>query len=416
MGKRVDAVLLSDGIIFVLEYKVGSTSYGAAGIDQVLDYSLDLKNFHSASHDRPIVPVLVATEAPSVIREVTWFPDDVAEPLVANSRTLAAVLRSFSGDHRSPIDPADWCAGAYKPTPTIVEAARALYQGHSVQEISRSDAGAINLSLTNQAISEAIEVAKREQRKIICFVTGVPGSGKTLAGLNLATERMRVDEEEHAVFLSGNGPLVEVLREGLARDEVARAKAEGRRLTKREAQMKVRAFIQNIHHFRDDNLGSESPPVEKVVVFDEAQRAWNQKQTARFMREKRQQIGFDMSEPEFLLSVMDRHEDWCVVVCLVGGGQEINTGEAGLAEWFQALENSFSDWRVYHSDQIDGPEYMNGTQSPARLRGVESTVKSALHLGVSVRSFRAEHVSRFVADPKNFYQDRAWVPFKVLKI
>jgi hypothetical protein len=381
-----------------LEYKVGADAYGAAGIDQVLDYAIDLKNFHSASHHRPIVPVLVATEAPTVVAEVVWYPDRVAEPLCANSRSLGAILGSFSEESVESVDPIDWCAGSYKPTPTIVEAARALYQGHNVQEISRSDAGAINLSLTSEAIGEAIEKAKRDQRKVICFVTGVPGSGKTLAGLNLATERMRVDEEEHAVFLSGNGPLVEVLREGLARDEVSQAKAEGRRLTKKDALTKVRAFIQNIHHFRDDNLEDLSPPVEKVVVFDEAQRAWNEEQTARFMREKRQQPGFEMSEPEFLLSVMDRHQDWCVVVCLVGGGQEINTGEAGLSSWFGALEDSFTDWLVCYSDRIDGPEYMNGSGALVRLQGVESSVRSDLHLGVSVRSFRAENVSKFVGE------------------
>ncbi len=279
-----------------------------------------------------------------------------------------------------------------------MEAAKALYQGHGVEEISRSDAGAINLSLTGRAIGEAIALAKRDHRKIVCFVTGVPGSGKTLAGLNLATDRMRVDEKEHAVFLSGNGPLVEVLREALARDEVESSKTEGRALTKKAARMKASAFIQNIHHFRDDNLESTSPPVEKVVVFDEAQRAWTQEQTARFMREKRQQPDFDMSEPEFLLSVMDRHTDWCVVVCLVGGGQEINTGEAGLASWFHALGSRFPHWRVHYSGQIDSPEYQNGGGSNIKIQGVETSRCPELHLGVSVRSYRAEHVSQFVAE------------------
>jgi len=315
---------------------------------------------------------------------------------MANWSNLSRVLLAYRPRRLPPIPLQGWLEARYKPTPTIVEAAKALYEGHRVEEISRSDAGAINLSKTAGAISAAIEHAKAHKRKTICFVTGVPGSGKTLAGLNLATSRMQTNEDEHAVFLSGNGPLVIVLREALARDEVARAKQAGKKLTKQDAKKKVFSFVQNIHHFRDDNLRSHLAPVERVVVFDEAQRAWTREKAASFMRERHQDLNFDMSEPEFLLSVMDRHADWCVVVCLIGGGQEINTGEAGLTEWFEALGRRYPHWRLLYSDQIKGEVYSWGSDLTSSISGMESTVTSDLHLSVNIRSFRAENVSAFV--------------------
>ncbi|NMO22906.1 DUF2075 domain-containing protein [Pyxidicoccus fallax] len=397
MGKRCDVILLSHGYIFVIEYKVGAEDY-SAGIDQVLDYALDLKNFHAESHDRPVVPILVATNAPGKAISHQWYADGVAYPLLANEQTLAAALQSFAQLNTQPFAAKSWCESVYRPTPTILEAAKVLYEGHQVEAISRSDADAKNLTLTTGAIAEAISTAKTEQRKTICFITGVPGSGKTLAGLNLATSRKRNHEDEHAVFLSGNGPLVDVLREALVRDEVDRQKSKGqKKYTKKNARAAVTSFIQNIHHFRDDNLATATPPDEKVVIFDEAQRAWNREQASRFMREKRGQSSFDQSEPEFLLSVMDRHSDWCVVVCLIGGGQEINTGEAGLAEWFHALERKFPHWRVLCSNRIDGPEYMMGTDLKPLLHKMGAKVIPDLHLGVCIRSYRAENLASFVA-------------------
>jgi hypothetical protein len=261
-----------------------------------------------------------------------------------------------------------------------------------VREISRSEAGAKNLTRTARHISQVIEDAKAQHRKSICFVTGVPGSGKTLAGLNIANERMRAHEDEHAVFLSGNGPLVDVLREALAIGEVSQNHALGKpSIGKKDALRRAGTFIQNIHHFRDDNLQSTAPPVERVVVFDEAQRAWTKEQASRFMREKRGLADFDLSEPEFLISVMDRHADWCVIVCLIGDGQEINTGEAGINGWLSALQSRFSTWTVHVSDRLPIPDLQSGNATLA-----SRTVRSpALHLGVSVRSFRAEAVAEF---------------------
>jgi Uncharacterized conserved protein (DUF2075) len=387
MGRRADLIVLQDGIIFVVEYKLGARQFDRSSIDQVYGYGLDLKHFHETSHYRRIVPILVATEARGGVEQAfVWDDDDLARALRVNARELAsAINRACRVWEATPIDPAQWIAGRYHPTPTIVEAAQALYRGHNVEEISRSEAGAKNLTRTTDYVAQTIDMAKLRKRKIICFITGVPGSGKTLAGLNLATARQRAHSEEHAVFLSGNGPLVAVLREALALDAVVKAREAGRTASKAQEDRRASAFIQNIHHFRDDALASHAAPNEKVAIFDEAQRAWDVEQASKFMRQKRGQLGFSMSEPEFLLSVMDRHVDWCAIICLVGGGQEINTGEAGIEEWLRAIERSFPYWQVH------APE-------PLTHRSELQDFRSApdLHLATSIRSFRAEKLSDFV--------------------
>lgn len=387
MGRRADLVVIHAGLILVVEYKVGAAQFDRSSLDQVYGYGLDLKHFHEASHTRPIVPILVATNAPGGNEQaLQWDEDQLARPLRANADELGAAINFVSRTwDKDPIDPQSWLAGRYRPTPTIVEAAQALYHGHDVEEISRSEAGAENLTRTADYVANAIETAKREKQKIICFITGVPGSGKTLAGLNLATARQRAHSDEHAVFLSGNGPLVDVLREALAMDAVAQAKEAGRPTSKVLEDRRASAFIQNIHHFRDDALASQSAPIEKVAVFDEAQRAWNVEQTSKFMQQKKGQLGFAMSEPEFLLSVMDRHDDWCAIICLVGGGQEINTGEAGIEEWLRALERSFPHWHAHLPEGLD-----HSCALP------NAAITADLHLATSIRSFRAERVSDFV--------------------
>lgn len=318
MGKRCDVVLVVQGLIIIVEFKVGSVAYDRHAIEQVHDYALDMKNFHRGSHAVPIVPILVATRATcSPKPTLCWAADDVADPLLANARelhdVLAHVLATRCGTR---IDFDRWLTSRYQPTPTIIEAAQALYRDHNVSEIARSDAGAHNLGITSDCIAEIIERSKTERRKAICLVTGVPGAGKTLAGLNIATKRAQEHSDEHAVFLSGNGPLVAVLREALARDQRDR---EGTSM--REAHRKVSSFIQNIHHFRDEALWNPDPPYERVVIFDEAQRAWTREQASKFMQTKRQVTDFNMSEPDFLISVMDRHPDWCVILCLIGGAR-----------------------------------------------------------------------------------------------
>ena len=398
MAKRVDVVILYSGVVFVLEFKVGERSFPNSALEQGLDYSVDLKNFHEQSHNRAIVPIIIATEAPSYDAVISKYPDCVYLPIKSNKNNFVAHIKEVANEinEHNALDPHEWLASIYKPTPTIIEAAQALYKGHSVKEISRSDSGAMNLGATSDTISEIIDLSKQNYKKSICFITGVPGAGKTLAGLNIANERHNVDEGEHAVFLSGNGPLVEVLQEALARNEVIEKKGAEQKVTKIKALRKTKAFIQNIHHFRDAALQNDKPPIEHVVVFDEAQRAWTLEQTRSFMARKKGISGFDMSESEFLVSVLDRHEDWATIICLIGGGQEINTGEAGLPEWFSAIQKDYPHWDVYVSNKLTDQEYTNGENIYSSLIDKQLTVKNELHLSVSVRSYRSEKLASFV--------------------
>jgi hypothetical protein len=393
MGKRVDAVLLLEGLVFVLEFKVGAEEHQSAAIDQVEDYALDLKNFHEGSHLARIVPILISTKGKSEQHAPVVFAADlVASPLLTNASDLGGLIRHVcSTQTTATLDADHWIATGYKPTPTIIEAAEVLYRTHSVEDIARSDAGAKNLRETTDCVSAVIDDARLRTRKTICFVTGVPGSGKTLAGLGMATRRSSEHADEHAVFLSGNGPLVNVLREALARDKTKR---EG--VKKSVAERQVSSFIQNIHHFRDQYIRDKSVPSEKVVVFDEAQRAWSRDKATDFMRRERSMPDFDMSEPEFLISVMDRHLDWCTVVCLIGGGQEINTGEAGISEWITALQTRFPNWDVHVSPRISLPDYSGSSEVETFLASPRVQLQQHLHLAVSMRSFRAETLSTFV--------------------
>jgi hypothetical protein len=273
----------------------------------------------------------------------------------------------------------------------------ALYNHHSVDDITRSDASAINLSQTSKVISDIIYESKDKSQKSICFVTGVPGSGKTLVGLNIATKHIDKSNDLYSVFLSGNGPLVKILREALVRDKVHREKEFGKKIKKGEVFSEVKTFIQNVHHFRDDCLVDlDPPPIEHVAIFDEAQRAWNLEKTSNFMRQKKKSPNFSMSEPEFLISCLDRHKDWAVIVCLVGGGQEIHTGEAGIGEWIESLNKSYSDWYIYLSSQLTDSEYGAGEILNKLALRPKVILIDKLHLAVSIRSFRAEHVSLLV--------------------
>lgn len=400
LGKRIDVVAIIDSVIFVLEFKVGEREFKAHAIDQVCDYALDLKNFHEASHHCVVAPILIATEAEPTNPVVTSIPhqDRLLYPIKSTGDKLREVIRLVLEFSNHPaIDIASWEQGRYCPTPTIIEAATALYGGHSVAEISRSDASAINLTRTSDAIDRIIAESKAMSRKSICFVTGVPGAGKTLVGLNIATKHLDEASDLYSVFLSGNGPLVAILREALARDKVRRERERGRTAKKGTARSEVKAFIQNVHHFRDECLLDENrAPVEHVVLFDEAQRAWNLEQTSRFMRQKKGRASFGMSEPEFLISCLDRHQDWAAIVCLVGGGQEINTGEGGISEWIDSLKRSFEHWDVHISSRLTDSEYGAGKVIEQVITLPNASTRDDLHLAVSMRSFRSENVSLLV--------------------
>lgn len=398
LGRRVDAVLVLGPALFVIEFKVGEVHFTRAALDQVWDYALDLKHFHEASHHIVLAPILVATDAHAEpARDLHVDDDGLLRPLRASARDLRArveqVLAFVSAPH---VDPDVWESGRYLPTPTIIEAARALYRGHAVEAISRNDAGAQNLATTSRAIEEVIECARSLGRKALILVTGVPGAGKTLVGLDVANRHADGSSASYSVFLSGNGPLVAVLREALTRDEVAQRAAVGERISKKSARQGVEAFIQNVHHFRDDCLVETSAPPEHVVLFDEAQRAWNQEKTSSFMAQKKGHLGFGQSEPEFLLSCLDRHPDWAVVVGLVGGGQEINTGEAGIGAWLEAVRERFPAWELHVSPRLVESEYRCGEELERALSRRQTYPNPALHLGTSLRSFRAETLSLFV--------------------
>lgn len=400
MGKRVDSIIIIDGIVFVIEFKVGENRFLRHHIEQVWDYALDLKNFHRPSHYVTLVPVLVATEAKTSFLEIgtTTHNDNLLLPIKTSKEDLNSVFKEVLAVYKNnaSINIDDFATGSYSPTPTIIEAAISLYNNHTVEEITRSDADAKNLTKTTAAISEIVEQAKDHRKKVICFVTGVPGAGKTLVGLKVATQHLDNEKGSTSVYLSGNAPLVAILQEALTRDKVKRETEQGIRITKKEAKQAVKSFIQIIHHYRDAYLVSPEAPYDHVAIFDEAQRAWDKEQTVKFMRQKKNQHDFSYSEPEFLISCLNRHPDWAVVVCLVGGGQEINTGEAGISEWLYAIDRAFSDWHVFISPNLTDSEYAAVDAIGQLQEKCTVNFNPNLHLGVSMRSFRSENLSLFI--------------------
>lgn len=402
MGKRVDCLLIIKNIVFVIEFKVGEKEFINQNIEQVWDYALDLKNFHKPSHKLLLAPILVATQAKASQIEIitSSHNDNLINPLKTNAdnlgNTINEVLNFFQSEES--INSIDYVRGSYSPTPTIIEAAISLYNNHNVEEITRSDADATNLKVTTNYISDTIEYAKSNNKKIICFVTGVPGAGKTLVGLKVATEHLDNEKGNTSVFLSGNKPLVDILQEALARDKIIQEKIRGNKITKKQARESVKAFIQIIHHYRDEYLRDPKAPYDHVAIFDEAQRAWTKKQTVKFMQQKKGIVDFQYSEPEFLISCLNRHPDWAVVICLVGGGQEINTGEAGISEWLAAIKNQFPDWETRISPNLFDSEYAAQTAIEELKCNSEVTFNENLHLAVSMRSFRAEYLSKLVKE------------------
>lgn len=401
MGRRIDTLLIIDDLIFVIEFKVGESEYRQHQIEQVWDYALDLKHFHKPSHSAIIIPTLLCTDAEyfQITFEQNSHHDDLYQPLRVNRYGLREAIfeaRRLFYEGNNPIDGELFAAGSYMPTPTIIEAAVSLYNNHSVDEITRSDASAKNLTETTHAILEIIEDTKRNHKKSICFITGVPGAGKTLVGLKVSTLQLKQKEKGAAVYLSGNGPLVSILHEALTRDKYEREKEQGNSVKKGEIKESVKAFIQNIHHYRDAYLVDKKAPYDHIAIFDEAQRAWNLEKTADFMKRRKRIQHFTQSEPEFLISCLNRHNDWAVIICLVGGGQEINTGEAGISAWLTAIQNYYTEWEVHLSPHLIESEYA-AEKAVDKLREYASIhFNPDLHLGVSIRSFRAEHLSEFI--------------------
>ena len=433
LGKRIDVVLLLKGIIFCIEFKVGASRILETDIDQVLDYALDLKNFHKFSDDRIIVPILVATKYQNLSSNIQMsvYDDKVVNPLVTGETGIAnlivKVLEYFPNE--SPVNPS-WVISPYAPTPTIIEAAKTLYENHSVENITRHEADKVSTDRTIAYILKVVQDSKRENKKSICFVTGVPGAGKTLVGLEVAIKQtyqgnQEPVKDEGAVYLSGNGPLVAVLNEALAQDNYKKCREKGELKKLTDSRREVSKSIQMIHRYRDNMLAKIKNPVENgileidphravrmeqagfgevehVAIFDEAQRSWTHKRLADYLKRggtygnKLKVPNFPLSEAAFLIWSLDQREDWATIVCLVGGGQEINTGEAGISEWIKALNEKFPHWNVYISPKLTETEYAEGKVNDLLKDNPNATYSDSLHLGVSLRSFRAEKLSAFV--------------------
>lgn len=443
LGKRIDVVLLLRGLIFCLEFKVGQKDALQSDVEQVMDYALDLKNFHRYSHERIIVPILIPTKHASSSSSFTpsVYNDSIFNPLITGASGLQKIIQevlchvdaNISGTIK------DWIISPYTPTPTIIEAARSLYENHSVEDITRHEADKVTTDATISYILDVINSSKRKGEKSICFVTGVPGAGKTLVGLDVAVKQSYQDdgtfnEDDGAVYLSGNGPLVAVLTEALARDNYKKSREKGKDKKLSDSRREVSKFIQIIHRYRDNMLAKIKNPVvngeleidpdkavklqqsgygevEHVAIFDEAQRAWTHKRIADYLKRggtygnKLKVVNFPISEAAFLIWSLDQREDWATIVCLIGGGQEINTGEAGISEWISALNERFPHWNVYISDKLTEPEYAEGKVNELFEHNPNVVFSDRLHLGVSLRSFRAERLSAFVHSLLSFNTD-----------
>lgn len=421
VGGRIDNVVLLNDIIFVLEFKVGNETYLGSAATQARTYAIDLANFHEESHNKTIVPILIATDAPDCELQINRYKNKIYDVIYTNGNNLTRIFDKFKKIFSGQILLDKWLNSRYVPTPTIIEAAEVLYNNHSVDEISQNEA-AENLTKTSAAVQKIIEYSKQNHQKSICFITGVPGAGKTLAGLNIAIENQKSTGKNYSCFLTGNQPLVSVLREALARDD-----SKGTGISIGEARIKVESFIQIIHKFRDESLTNlDIPPVDNVVIFDEAQRAWQQTQLSNFMKEKKTAVLnklpdekrhkiLSMSEPELLIEYMNRHQDWAVIVCLVGGGQDINTGEAGIQEWFDSLRRSYPDWKVYVSNKITEEEYVGNSSFNELIKGLDCKMIDELHLSISLRSFRCEKVANFVHHLLNNEKEQAAEIYKEIR-
>lgn len=386
-SKRIDLILLAQDLIYVIEFKNKEKKFTSDAISQVEDYSLDLRDFHKESSGRSIIPIVWASEAKEKQNSFDDIGDFVKPTLFANNNTLHLVIRSafeyFTNSSNAKLIPGLWNSSEYFPTPTIIEAAQHLFSGQNVREISRSHAGSENLTDTTDAILNAIKKAQNNNEKIICFITGVPGAGKTLAGLNIVHNVE--NNSGKGVFLSGNGPLVKVLTEALARDNSKR-----NQIPLAQSRREI-AFVQNVHQFLDFYHNNHQIPQDKIILFDEAQRAWNAEHSKR-------KFDRDYSEAQMLFNVMNRNSGWAVIVALIGSGQEINTGEAGLAEWGKTINENFSNWKIYIS-----PELKEGKSNIANYKLFETapinlsiTELPELHLKVSIRSYKAEKLSEWV--------------------
>lgn len=461
VGGRIDCIIGLRGVLFVLEFKTGEEQNPDTDKEQLEQYVTDLKNFHFESYDIPIAPIWVVPNA-------ALEPCNISKPktnkqifhisTVCNntiSECIHEILSKDLGSHES-IDMNNWLYSPYCPTTNIVDAAKKLYANHKVEDINRSDAKGEDLTQTTNTLLKLIEQARDRHERYLCLVTGVPGAGKTLIGLSVATMYQTGDElkngkDSRSVYLSGNRPLVMVLQEALARDAYSRELTRltdlyGRKpkitelkekgITKTEIRSKIKQFIQLVPAWRKeylkgilvDDSGKETTlikdasyqykgkgdfyiPYDHVSIYDEAQRAWDDHENASYIRKKEKNLKKfpEWSEPRFLISCMDRHPDWAVYICLIGNGQDINHGEAGTAEWIRSIKH-FPNWKTYAPKDIK-----NDPEVDMILPDINIEYLDGLHLNIDLRSIRAENLAHFIDDLLNFRKGQASALLKEIK-
>ena len=390
LGKRIDVILLIRHMVFSLEFKNGKTVFTAQDAQQAEDYALDIKNFHKESEDLYVCPILIATDAPPYHKEqlIGCYPDKQVYLQRENIETLipkvSEISQRYGEDKR--IDFEKWFNSPYYPTPTIIAAAVEAYSSHHLSEIAQSEAGQENINACEAKINEVIEYAQNNNKKCICFVTGVPGAGKTLVGLDVVAKNLDKGDENLSVYLSGNGPLVEVLREALKRS------VKEKKQYNRETELAINTLIQSSFGFKKDNAARVEAPADKILIFDEAQRVWNQEKMTR----KHNDPSMAVSEPYLLYSIMNRHRDWAVMICLVGLGQDIYDGEVGINEWFRCGIEDFTEWELFYSSDIFSQLEDKNINKEMILKCNRCHEVTELHLKTSIRSFRADKQCQFV--------------------
>jgi hypothetical protein len=390
LGKRIDVILLIRHMVFSLEFKNGQRAFTAHDAQQAEDYAIDIKNFHKESEDLYVCPILIATDAEPYAKKQSTdcYPDKQVYLQRENIETLVPKISEISklyGDDGE-IDFDKWFNSPYYPTPTIIAAAVEAYSSHHLSEIAQSEAGQDNINACEEKLNEVIAYAEQNKKKCVCFVTGVPGAGKTLVGLDVVAKNLDKGQDNLSVYLSGNGPLVEVLREALKKS--VRAKKQ----LNRETEAAINALIQSSYAFKKDNSSHRHPTPENILIFDEAQRVWNQEKMTR----KHNDPMMAVSEPHLLYSIMDRHQDWAVMVCLVGLGQDIYDGEVGINEWFKCGILDFRGWELFYSPEIFGQVEDKNIDKDLILGCDRCHQMTELHLKTSIRSFRADKQCQFV--------------------
>ena len=399
LGKRIDVILLIRHMVFSIEFKNGVKGFVAKDAQQAEDYAIDLKNFHKESEDLYVCPILVVTDAAPYHRSQSCecYSDKQVYLQRENIETLVPKITDIAelyGDDGE-IDFEKWFNSPYHPTPTIIAAAVEAYRTHDLSEIANSEAGQSNIDQCEKALKDIINYAKINNKKCVCFVTGVPGAGKTLVGLDVVAKSLDFSEDMHSVYISGNGPLVEVLQEALRQSVRESNKRKNIILTKHEKELvdeSIGALIQGSFSFKKAHAKESSPPVERILIFDEAQRVWNQQK----MASKHNDPKMAVSEPHLLFNIMDRHENWAVMICLVGLGQDIYDGEVGINEWFRCGVDVFVDWEMYYSPEIFS-QVEDKNIDRTMIEGCSRCHKvPELHLKTSIRSFRADKQCEFI--------------------